>query len=242
MSLTIYLSGNISPNPETFKWRMDFAAEMQRRIMAEAQYKILDPCHTQFNIKLKELADAGNRKKYMTYRNSSKRILPAKDFNMLSQSNVMVVNLELADPEKPPIGTTHELCWSRHVLRGVTVIAIVGKKPNVWATHPFQVECIHHTVVGVPQAVQTVIDFFVDPTHVRPDLSSFITKNRRGGFEVKLPYNYICSRCAKALGGKWEPGHVGTSSEGGCPYCGTTTSLTGVNDYIFGGRRAGQWD
>ena len=160
--LTIYLSGNISPNPATYQWRDNFTARM---VLAghttPRAIEIINPCRTRFDQELRKLKASGDMAAYDEMRASTQLILPKADRQSVLRSDIMVVNLELADPVHPPIGTTHELCWAADV-PGLTVIAIIGEEPNVWSLHPFNARCINYAVENVWEAVDTVVQYFFD--------------------------------------------------------------------------------
>ena len=42
---------------------------------------------------------------------------------------------------------------------------------------------------------------------------------------------YVCSECAKKMGGKWPKGHCATCHTGTCPYCGKEKGLVSIGDY-----------
>lgn len=164
--LSIYLSGNISPDPRTHEWRSTFKTLLRNSVAAgeAGNINIINPCENLFNQELARLA-VEDPLVYMVARTSSQDILPKKDRRLMEKADIMVVNLELADPEKPPIGTTHELCWAADT-PGLSVIAITGSKPSIWYTHPFNRRCINYTCVTVEEAVRTVCKFFVNPRYV----------------------------------------------------------------------------
>ena len=170
LPLTIYLSGNISPDPATHMWRKVYTYGIinavarkfkMKRAQVRKQVIILDPCKNAFNKHLLTLANLADRDAYMQYRSSSQRLLPSKDFRMMQRSDLVICNLELADPLKPPIGTTHELAWCKGVLGNLPVIAIVGIRPSIWSTHPFQKACIDYEVVSVTDAIKATMEYFL---------------------------------------------------------------------------------
>lgn len=44
-------------------------------------------------------------------------------------------------------------------------------------------------------------------------------------------FDYICSECAQAKGGKWPEGHCATAHEGQCDICDNIKVLTARNDW-----------
>ena len=49
--------------------------------------------------------------------------------------------------------------------------------------------------------------------------------------EIAKGAGYLCSRCAKRLGGKWPKGHAATFHGGVCNLCGLAASLAAWDDW-----------
>jgi len=152
--LHIYLSGNISANRETYLWRMRFTEAVK-----DLDVVTVDPCLNNFNQRLSSDSDGDGAEFKKLALQRSQGLLPLKDFQLMKGCQLTVVNLALITPEKPPIGTIHELCWCEYVFN-MPVIAIVGEEVGFYARHPFNAKCISAHVRDEQEAATTVRDFF----------------------------------------------------------------------------------
>ena len=126
----------------------------------EKRIVVVNPCANSFNQGMKEvgkdgLAFAKEAKK------RSQRILRAKDYQLVKMCNAIVVNLALASPEKPMVGTIQELTWARDIFY-VPVIAITGGVDNIYTNHMWIDECCSAKVETVEEAADMIKTFFLD--------------------------------------------------------------------------------
>ena len=152
----IYLAGSISEDIRTYEWRERFTelTKDEKRIV------VVNPCANSFNQGMKEvgkdgLAFAKEAKK------RSQRILRAKDYQLVKMCNAIVVNLALASPEKPMVGTIQELTWARDIFY-VPVIAITGGVDNIYTNHMWIDECCSAKVETVEEAADMIKTFFLE--------------------------------------------------------------------------------
>lgn len=149
----IYLAGTINSNPKTYEWREEAKEALGRH------YKILDPTNNRFNKKaIKE--HKGDPKEFTQHCiDDSQGILIVKDFNLVKQSDILLVNLNYVIAEKPSIGTMFELAWAW--LLKIPVIAIAGD--DLYSKHPFVAGgAVSAWAKDLEEACKIIEDFFVD--------------------------------------------------------------------------------
>jgi len=146
----IYLAGNISSDPETYKWR-----EEATKLLKD-KYTILNPAANKFNKTLikDHKGDAGGFLEEAI--GKSQAILITKDFALVNSADIILVNLQIVTPEKPLIGTLFELSWA-WLLRK-PIIAIMGN--NIYSKHPFVTCAISAKVNSVEEAAEVIKEFF----------------------------------------------------------------------------------
>jgi len=148
----IYLAGNISANLDTYKWR-DLATELLKD-----RYIIINPAANPFNKDLlKKYDDDPEKFKKMAVK-KSQGILISKDYQLVMESDIILVNMAIITPEKPLIGTLFELAWSWE--HNKPVIAVVGD--NWWCKHPFPVDSFSAVADSVEEACDLIKYFFVE--------------------------------------------------------------------------------
>jgi hypothetical protein len=155
----VYLAGNISDDPRTYQWREDFAKMMAPEI-GEGRLKILDPTQNRFNQKLQEVEKSGTEFVKEAAKRSQK-LLRAKDYNMIKIASLMVVNLGLVSPEKPLLGTVHEIVWAHDVFY-IPILAITEGEENVWICHPWHDECVSAWAKDLDEAIWLIREFFLE--------------------------------------------------------------------------------
>lgn len=146
---TIYLCGNISSDPETYRWR-------GRATKLLKGYNVIDPVTNRFNKQLLDFHGSDPTVFTITAIKRSQRILITRDFNLVQSSDIILANLKLITPEKPPIGTLFELAWAWYLRK--SVIAIIGD--NLYSKHPFTASMFSATASDLEEAVQLIKDFF----------------------------------------------------------------------------------
>lgn len=154
MKKRIYLAGNISADPTTYKWR-DKATEL-----LEPDYTVLNPAANKFNRDMLKLhkKDADQDKFVEDAVTRSQGILIIKDYQLVSSSDIILVNLQIVTPDKPPLGTIFELAWAWQLKK--PVIAIIGD--NLYSKHPFPKHVFSATVDSVEDACEIIRYLFTE--------------------------------------------------------------------------------
>lgn len=154
MRKRIYLAGNISADPATYKWR-DEATKL-----LEKDYTILNPAANKFNKEmLKAHRKEGDQEKFVEDAvNRSQHVLIVKDYQLIASADIILVNVQIVTPEKPPLGTVFELAWAWQLKK--PVIAIVGD--NLYSKHPFPAAVFSATAETVSEACGLIQYFFTE--------------------------------------------------------------------------------
>lgn len=150
--LSVYLSGNISSDPQTYTWRE------QATKLLEPEFLILNPVANPFNTELLYkhnlqtpvgdfLDDVFER---------SQRLLIHKDYNSVRQADIILANLKLVSTDKPLIGTIFELAWAWQLQK--PIIAVVDH--GVFSKHIFCRAAISAAVYTVEAACNMIFEFF----------------------------------------------------------------------------------
>lgn len=155
--MNIYLAGNISADPETYRWRLRLTKLLQKIDGVQ----ILNPCQNDY--------DEESHQKYKTQKSfftnsvcGASFILRAKDYQTIKQADILVANLVLWSVENPAIGTTQELVWA-HDIFYIPVIGIVGKRTSPHSRHPWIRECLSMEVKNETQAAAAIKEYFFYP-------------------------------------------------------------------------------
>ncbi len=146
----IYLAGNISSDPATYKWRVRAIELLSEKFI------VLNPTANYFNKKLLKDHKGDTESFIKEVVSRSQRILIVKDFNLVQSSDIILVNVALVTPDKPPIGTVYELAWSWLLKK--PIIAIVGD--NLYSKHPFTRATFSAEVDTLEDAVTLIEEFF----------------------------------------------------------------------------------
>ena len=155
----VYLAGNISDDPRTYQWRIDFT-DLMRSEISEGRVKILDPTQNKFNQKLQDY-DKGGLDFIKEATKRSQKLLRAKDYNMVKIASLMVTNFGLVTEEKPLIGTVHELVWA-HDIFYIPILGITEGIENPWICHPWHLECVSAWANNIEEAVWLIREFFLE--------------------------------------------------------------------------------
>jgi len=164
--MKIYLAGNISENPQTYLWRVNFTRLIN---LASVQWdepssvKVIDPCRNQFNQRLSDEVVDDGRAFLEKARKRSQHILRPKDYQLIKQSDLFVVNFQYSSPHKPMVATVMELTWAADIFY-LPIIGIFPATANVYSGHPWIDELMSYRVNSVEEAVAVINDFF---TYVR---------------------------------------------------------------------------
>ena len=146
----VYLAGNISSDARTYEWRLRATELLKDR------YTILNPALNKFNQELLKKAEDNPDAFFKRAIKKSQRILIVKDHQLVASSDIVLLNLSIVTPEKPPIGTIFEIDWT-WILR-IPLIAVVAD--NVYCKHPFLTSAFSATAETVEEACEIIRDFF----------------------------------------------------------------------------------
>ena len=155
----IYLAGNISQDPDTYRWRED----VERLVKKERLYHkvvIVNPCANGFNRGMREVGSHG-LEFIKEAKKRSQYLLRSKDYQLIRMCNLMVVDLVIGASEKPLIGTIQELCWAKDIFK-IPVIAITHGKNTPYTTHMWIDECCSARVNSVEEAAEMIKTFFLE--------------------------------------------------------------------------------
>ena len=150
MKKKVYLAGNISSDPATYKWREEAT------VILEPKFIILNPAANKFNrLLIKEhKADVEEFKKDAIKK--SQGILIVKDYQLVAKSDIILVNQQIITPDKPMIGTLFELAWAWQLK--IPVIAIAAD--NWYCNHPFPRATFAARAETLKDACDLILYFF----------------------------------------------------------------------------------
>lgn len=153
-----YLSGPITADIATFKWREDFERLVEERNLRIA---VINPCRSKFDQIIYSKMKAGEPINFLEEAAKIPTgVLKRKDRQQVMISSLIVVNLAIQDKQKPTVGTIYELAWADE--KHLPVIAIVDEKNPGLANHPFIKDSISERVKSVEEAVNLIDMFFID--------------------------------------------------------------------------------
>lgn len=148
---TIYLAGNISPDPETYKWRQDATDIL---LHSSKRIRVIDPTACIFNRELrKHSKDMPELIAYVKEHPEDMGVLAPKDYHFVLQSDIIFANLSLIHPEKPLIGTTAELAWAWDYHK--PVIAVSGA--DWYCMEPFIQKFVSSWVTSVSAGCELIL-------------------------------------------------------------------------------------
>ncbi len=151
----IYLAGNISKDERTYLWRKEFTW-----LMRDYPVVILNPCDNEFNKQLRALNLQQKYDEGKQLRRASQGILRPKDYQMIKLASIMVINLELYEPEQPMIGSVVEHTWSVDVFN-IPIIGIVGDSTGPYAEHSWIYRPLAAAVKDVEEAANVIKFYFL---------------------------------------------------------------------------------
>lgn len=155
--LNIYLAGNITSDTRTFEWRQQFI-ELFNLDPKNVNFNIINPASTEFDKQL--LKGTYTEDAYTSLKakaSYSQNIFRAKDYQLIKKTDIVVVNLDIIDYNRPLIGTIQELVWCKDVFY-IPTIGIMGE--NVYCKHPWIKECLSAEVNNIEESIKLVFDFF----------------------------------------------------------------------------------
>lgn len=155
----VYLAGNISQDPDTYKWRED----IERLLKEERLYHkvvVVNPCANGFNQGMRSMRTHG-LEFIKEAKKRSQYLLRPKDYQLIRMCNLMVVDLVVGASEKPLIGTIQELCWAKDIFK-IPVIAITHNEDTPYTNHMWIDECCSAKVDTAEEAAEMIKTFFLE--------------------------------------------------------------------------------
>jgi len=158
---TVYLSGNISPDPATYEWRKK-ATDLLSRQSADRRplfqapansIRIIDPTDCFFNFEMRNKLTMQELVAFVAEHQSDVNLLCEKDYNFIVESDITFANLQLVHPDKPLIGTIAELAWAWEHKK--IVIAIQGD--NWYCKEPFIRRFVNSWVDSVEEGCDLIL-------------------------------------------------------------------------------------
>ena len=152
---TVYLAGSITTDKRTYAWR----EKVRNHYKGHPYVKIIDPCSSEFNLQYHR-----KRKSLQSQYSSNNTVvlLPHKDLHYVRISNVIIVDLNIYTPEKPPTGTLFELAWAFEDPSKMVIGIFHGDpKKDRLCSHPFVSETIQTWVNSELEACD-LLDHYLD--------------------------------------------------------------------------------
>lgn len=157
--VTIYLIGQITSDPETYKWR----ERVRKRFEEHEKIKLFDPCNNIFSKSVLK-ASKGDVEKFKRTAawNSASSILVPRDMSYVLNSDGALANLNHYTKEKTLCGTFFELAWYKMNPQKV-VIGIFGGDPNenFVCQHPFVRATVHAWAKNEEEACDLLEQFYI---------------------------------------------------------------------------------
>ena len=148
---TVYLAGLIATeHPETFAWRQ------QADLLLRGKFQVLSPLRGKEQLYDKVLStttDGG-----LTSTKHTNRDIIMRDYQDVSRSDIILVNLEVYGSKRALLGTIYELAWAWD--RKIPVVAICNSNNYLMRQHPFVEQTVCHYFESVEQACLFTIGYF----------------------------------------------------------------------------------
>lgn len=159
MKMSLYLIGQITADPITYKWRRELREALKDLPTGlKEEVHLIDPCNNNFSISmLKEAAD----KDFSTnvVRNLQSKLFPAIDKRYVKkESTGCIFNANHYSPETPFLGTLFELAWY-HDQPWKPVVGIFegDRHSDYMCKHPFVQDTVHAWVKTPLEALMLLI-------------------------------------------------------------------------------------
>ena len=136
---TLYLAGQITPNPKTYEWRKE-TIEALKDI---PNLTILDPCASEFDRSMVNSKRDKDGYAIKTFLDEGLSLLPHKDLDHVDKSTIIIFNLWQFDPQRALLGTIFELAWAFERPNIMTIGILRNWKETAFGKHPFVSQTIH---------------------------------------------------------------------------------------------------
>lgn len=159
MKLKIYLIGQITKNPITYKWREDIRLIGNGYSQAFKQnFEIIDPCSNYYSKKMLSQTinnDINFAENIIKTKQAS--VFPAVDEGYVKYSNACIFNANHYTPTTPFVGSIFELAWYKKE-SWKPVIGVFDGDPqdDYLCSHPFIWDTVH-TWVKKPEDALTLL-------------------------------------------------------------------------------------
>jgi len=154
-----YLAGNITKDVRTFEWREHFIELIYKKFDKD-KIRIFNPASTEFDKRLSNGYYKTTSQSLKQKNIKTQNIFRAKDYQLIKNSDIVVVNLDIIDMERPLVGTIMELAWCKDIFY-VPTIGIVGNSKNIYCNHPWINECLSARVVTDEDAVEFISQYLI---------------------------------------------------------------------------------
>lgn len=155
----IYLAGNITKDIRTFQWRKDFTELIYDEFYRD-DIEIINPANTEFDKRLMNGHYKTTKQSLKQKNIKSQNIFRAKDYQLIKNSDIVVVNLDIIDMERPLVGTIQELAWCKDIFY-IPTIGIVGDSKNIYCNHTWINECLSARVKTVEDAIVFISEYLI---------------------------------------------------------------------------------
>lgn len=154
---TIYLAGQITPDPKTYEWRTE-VIEALKDIPA---LTVINPCASEFDREGMGAPCDEHGYAVTMAKDLGLDLLPHKDLDHVNTSTIIMFNLWQFDPTRQLIGTLFELAWALERPRIMTIGILRNWQTTLLGKHPFVHRAIH-AWVGHHLEAATLVRRYLD--------------------------------------------------------------------------------
>ena len=148
---TLYLVGQIAPNPETYAWRDRVECYFADNDMVQT----INPCNKEFNRKALAKEDDFSKTLVQKYTN----VLVPQDRYYVKKANWIFANMNIYTESKPILGSFFELAWAFDQ-PWTTVVGIHEDFENAFqCNHPFVRMSVHTWVKDEMEACKVMKEY-----------------------------------------------------------------------------------
>jgi len=154
----VYLAGQISTNPETYRWRKRVREFFNYEPKFNSHLTIIDPCQSAWNQKV--LTNGRISKNGLSIALNQKvwGLLPHKDRQHVRRSTIALANMNIYSPEEPSIGTIYELAWYFDDPAKMVIGIHEDHRNDLRCQHPFVQATVHTWVKDEIEACKLLVN------------------------------------------------------------------------------------
>jgi len=130
---TIYLAGQITPDPKTYEWRKEFSAALTD----VPNLRIIDPTNSEFDREGMGAPRDEHGYAITMSKDVGLDLLPHKDLDHVDTSTIVIFNLWQFDQARPLLGTIFEMAWALERPRIMTIGILRNWQDTMYGKHPF---------------------------------------------------------------------------------------------------------